>query len=190
MKSRRFLFRRYTNFGFCSKDFLRSSLIWRKYQCLSNAFWIIGSTYNKTTLQKDIDTFTRRIKLKAHFNNENEPTNGRKKEFYIKSNSSWTPYNPHHTVKTFVEAFSNEIRNLPDTTVNKRENNLTKKGKNSPGRLSKTRRYSHYQSRQRRCSDHPRRIGLLNEANRQLGDINFYKKCNRDLTDIHNKQVN
>ena len=42
MKSRRFLFRRYTNFGFCSKDFLRSSLIWWRFQCLSKAFWILG----------------------------------------------------------------------------------------------------------------------------------------------------
>ena len=30
----------------------------------------------------------------------------------------------------------------------------------------------------------------ISEANRQLNDNNFYVKCNRDLTDTHNKQVN
>ena len=82
--------------------------------------------YNKATLQKDIDAFTRRIKLKAHFNNENEPNDGRRKDFYIKSDSTWTPHNPHHTIKTFVEALTNEIKSLPDTNIDTRKNNLTK----------------------------------------------------------------
>ena len=49
--------------------------------------------YSKATLQKDIDAFTRRIKLKAHFNNENEPNDGRRKDFYIKSNSCFESIN-------------------------------------------------------------------------------------------------
>ena len=138
--------------------------------------------YNKKSLQKDIDAFARRIKLKAHFCNENGPTNenepnyARKKEFYIKSNSSWTPPNPHHTVKSFVEAFSNEIRNLPDVPPNKRENNLTKKEKQA---------LEGFQNRDDVVITKADKGGAvviqdvtdyINKANRQLNDVDFYKK--------------
>ena len=113
-----------------------------------------------------------------------------KKEFYIKSNSSWTLYNPHHIGKTFVEAFSNEIQNLPDTTVNKRENNLTKKEKKALEDFQKTRRYSHYQSRQRRCSSHPRLIGLHKRSQQTTRRRKFLKKMQQRPDIHHNKQVN
>ena len=72
--------------------------------------------YSPTTLQNDINDFTRKIKLKAHFGTDNndDESNNNKKEFYIKGNkSTWTPKQAHHTVKTFIEAFGNEIDNLP-----------------------------------------------------------------------------
>ena len=146
--------------------------------------------YNKTTLQKDIDAFTRRIKLKAHFNNENEPNDGSRKDFYIKGNSTWTPHNLHHTIKTFVEAFTNEMKSLPDTYIDTRKNNLTK---------DETKALKDFQQRDDIVITKADKGGAvviqdvsdyISEANRQLNDNNFYVKCNRDLTHEHNKQVN
>ena len=146
--------------------------------------------YNKATLQKDIDAFTRRIKLKAHFNNENEPNDGRRKDFYIKSNSTWTPHNPHHTIKTFVEALTNEIKSLPDTNIDTRKNNLTK---------DETKALNDFQQRDDIVITKADKGGAvviqdvsdyIAEGNRQLNDNNFYVKCNRGLTHEYNKQVN
>ena len=137
--------------------------------------------YNKATLQKDIEAFTRRIKLKAHFNNENEPNDGQRKDFYIKSNSTWTPHN-----KTFVEALTNEIKSLPDTYIDTRKNNLTK---------DETKALNDFQQRDDIVVDKGGAVVIqdvsdyISEANRQLNDNNFYVKCNRDLTVTHNKQV-
>ena len=145
--------------------------------------------YNKATLQKDIEAFTRRIKLKAHFNNENEPNDGQRKNFYVKSNSTWTPHNPHHTIKTFVEALTNEIKSLPDTYIDTRKNNLTK---------DETKALHDFQQRDDIVITKADKGGAvviqdvsdyISEANRQLNDNNFYVKCNRDLTVTHNKQV-
>ena len=75
-------------------------------------------------------------KLKAHFNNENEPNDGRRKDSYIKNKSTWTPHNPHHTIKKFFEALINEIKSLPGTYIDTRKNNLTKDETKSLNNLS------------------------------------------------------
>ena len=147
--------------------------------------------YNKKTFEKDIDAFTRRIKLKAHFNNNDDSdSNTNKKDFYIKGNSTWTPHNPHHTIKTFIEAFSNEIKDLPDTTVNNRKKNLKK---------SELKALEDFQQREEIVITKTDKGGAvviqdvsdyINEAKRQLSDQNFYTKCSKDLTYEHNRKVN
>ena len=76
---------------------------------------------------ENVNTFNRRIKLRSHFG-DTPPKEG----LYFKSNSSWEPPNPHHTVKTFTESFKNDMKkslqNIP-ITGNKQDyrKNLNKK---------------------------------------------------------------
>ena len=143
----------------------------------------------KTTLQTDINNFTRKIKLRAHFGTTKEDENN-KKEFYIKNkNSTWTPNKTHHTIKTFIEAFQNEIENLPKNNT-QRKYNLTKDEREA---LEK------FQQRDDIIITNADQGGAIviqdvekyiEEANRQLHDETFYKKCNTDLTQRHNNLIN
>ena len=151
--------------------------------------------YNKTKLKSDIDDFTRKIKLKAHFGSTNEASNpnqdgiNNKKEFYIKKHSTWQPNESHHTVKTFIDALTNDIEKLPDTP-NNRKHNLTKKELQALKDL---------QNRDDIVITNADKGGAvviqdvesyIKEAKRQLNDETSYEKCQHDLTQKHLKQVN
>lgn len=149
--------------------------------------------YNQTTLQNDINNFTRKIKLKAHFAtneqqiNENEQP---QKQFYIKkANSTWEPPNNHHTVKTFIEAITNDIEKLPDTNV-KRKYNLTKAERQALEELKERNDIIITNADKGGAVVIQDTKDYVEEANRQLNDTNFYKRCERDLTESHCKQIN
>ena len=87
-------------------------------------------------MKPTLNYFPRKIKLKAHFNtnknniqnniDSNHDDENNEKQFYIKNKkSTWEPYNVHHTVNTFIEAFNNELNNQPDKNLKPRYN-LTK----------------------------------------------------------------
>ena len=144
--------------------------------------------FNSTTLQTDINNFTRKIKLRAHFGTTKEDENN-KKEFYIKNkNSTWTPNKTHHTIKTFIEAFQNEIENLPKNNT-QRKYNLTKDEREA---LEK------FQQRDDIIITNADKGGAIviqdvekyiEEANRQLHDETFSKKM-RHWPDPKTQQFN
>ena len=76
---------------------------------------------------ENVNTFNRRIKLRSHFG-DTPPKEG----LYFKSNSSWEPPNPHHTVKTFTESLKTDMKKslqIDPKTGNKHNHrkNLSKK---------------------------------------------------------------
>ena len=62
--------------------------------------------YNKEELKCDIKTFTRKIKLREYFydNNESQEAEQMVTEPVIKCKSNWQPKKNHHTIETFVKA--------------------------------------------------------------------------------------
>lgn len=146
-------------------------------------------------LQTDINQFTRKIKLKAHFNqNEkqarNEATENAKPPFRIKNHSSnWEPDKIHHTVKTFIESLRNEIDSQPKSSqINKQ--NLTKK------ELIALKDLSEQQDIIITNADKGGAVVIqsvndyIKEANRQLEDPTYYKRTTMNLTEKHNKTIN
>ena len=70
--------------------------------------------YNRANVNKDLEKFFRRIKLRAHFGidkkAEDEPTT-EEEMFGIKSKSNWTPKYTDRTVETFIAAVNKDILN-------------------------------------------------------------------------------
>ena len=58
--------------------------------------------------------------LQAHFKTEAKTTD----IFIPTKKSTWTPPNPHHTVKTFINAIENDLKETPRSCKNR--NNLSK----------------------------------------------------------------
>ena len=149
--------------------------------------------YDQTAFKTDINKFTRKIKLRAHFGttcSEDQSNEQPTKEFYIKNpNSTWEPPNNHHTVKSFIEAFNNEIDNLPQNNT-KRKYNLT---------IAERKALDELRDRTDLVITNADKGGAvviqdienyIKEANRQLNDTNFYKKYEIDLTNLHCDKVN
>ena len=61
---------------------------------------------NKKDFKNDTENFYRRIMLRAHFGNEEPPPY---EGYSNKNNSSWTPREVHHSVKTFIQAVNNDL---------------------------------------------------------------------------------
>ena len=136
-----------------------------------------------------MNNFARKIKLRAHFGSDNTENENVQKPFYIKKNNNqWMPSNPHHTVKTFIEAMENELDNQ-ERTSSKRKYNLTKDERKA---------LNNFRIREDIVITNADKGGAvviqdvkdyINEALRQLNDETFYKKCDQDLTEKHNKRI-
>ena len=63
-------------------------------------------------MKKDLESFNRKIKLKAFFHNKNvqkQETELANKEPNIKSRTNWEPKKNHRNVKTFIEEVNKNI---------------------------------------------------------------------------------
>ena len=151
--------------------------------------------YNKNQLNKDLQDFTRRIKLKSYFHTQNQddqPNNNNNNNSLIFKNrekSNWTPKDIHHTVKTFCDAVIHE------TTI--AENRKT----NNKSNLSKEEKQALLDLQERddiiiTNADKGGAVVIqdvkeyIKEGNRQLNNSDFYKKVDKDLTHTHQKLVN
>ena len=149
--------------------------------------------YDSTAFKHDIKKFTRKIKLKAHFattNSEDQTNEQTQKEFYIRNpNSTWEPTNNHHTIKSFIEAVNNDIDNLPQNN-SKRKYNLTKAERKALEELRDRSDLVITNADKGGAVVIQDTENYIKEANRQLNDTTFYKKCEIDLTNIHCEKVN
>ena len=87
--------------------------------------------YNKTQFLNDINAFTRKIKIQAHFKNTEQNLDD--EQFRVSCNKTWTPKDNHHTVETFTQAFQNDLekeeqtlKQIPPSSVPKKEKNALK----------------------------------------------------------------
>ena len=63
-------------------------------------------------LNKELEDFYRRIKLKSYFKNPQNKAHFTEEDIFRKStNRTWIPNNNHHSIETFIEATHNEISN-------------------------------------------------------------------------------
>ena len=63
--------------------------------------------FNKNDVIKDIDTFSRKIKLRAHFEADSQPRSELERKFYP-TNKSWEPKKTNHIVSNFLEKFKKD----------------------------------------------------------------------------------
>ena len=90
------------------------------------------TNFNKTTLNKEMKDFYRRIKLKAHFKNPDNKARFADGDIFIKpTNKTWVPNNNHYNIETFIEATRNEINNEIKNTKRNNYSNLSVKEQNA-----------------------------------------------------------
>ena len=91
--------------------------------------------YNKKQFKNDIETFIRKVKLKAHFKKKEQGIEN--EEFRISRNKTWTPKENHHTVETFAQAFQNDLLKEEENIKQIPHKNLSKKEEDALQNLSK-----------------------------------------------------
>ena len=80
---------------------------------------------NKKQLMEDIFQFKKKIHLKAHFGNTSTPDpNSEATRFKPPTNKIWLPQQVHHPIKTFIEAFENDIKEDLSTVKPRNSNNI------------------------------------------------------------------
>ena len=128
--------------------------------------------YNKTTLDKDLKAFFRRIRLRAHFGiSEYNPTILQQLK---ERNSSFTPQHVDTTIETFESAVIEDIKNHEKQAL--RSNNLTKGEINALKNLSKRDDLVITRADKGGATVIWGIDEYLTEANNQLNNTTFYKK--------------
>ena len=141
---------------------------------------------NQKNFKEDIDKYFRRVILRSHFGNEapKEPDG-----LLPNSNSSWIPKTIHHSVKTYIQKVQNDLSEYEAPASHDRPN-LTKGEKEALEALSD--RDDIIISK----ADKGGGIVIQDiddyvaEADRQLSNIEFYEKLDRDPTGEHTNKVN
>ena len=80
---------------------------------------------HKKQFKNEINIFIRKVKLKAHYKNNEQDIENR--EFRISRNKTWKPRENHHTKETFTQAFQDDlvkeedIKQIPHKNVSKND---------------------------------------------------------------------
>ena len=143
--------------------------------------------FNKSNFNKDLQAFFHRVKLKAHFRN-NQPYEPSEEDLFgPPKDSIWTPKYVNHTVETFIAAASKDFENfkgkkLPNDNLNKMERRalsdlqkrediiITKADKGGATVIIDVEDY-------------------IREANSQLENTEFYEKLNFNPTEGYSNIV-
>ena len=148
--------------------------------------------YNKTNYKNDINEFLRKVKLKAFFSskqaNEMEETSI-EQMLKTRKKTKWEPHSNHHTVNTFCESFSNELLSTDDRQARNFQN-LSKLELAALEELTKRNDIIITKADKGGAIVIQDVEEYIKEANRQLHNKEYYKKVNKDLTNMHNTHVN
>ena len=152
-------------------------------------FYPTPGKYNKTNYENNIQNFTRKIELQAHFKTT-EVFNKNDGNFHIKNstNKQWTPKEKRDTVEIFTEAFKSESQNQ-EHIKKFPKNNLTK---NEIEALKDPRIRNNIIITQADKAGAVVIIDLdyyINEANPQLNKKEFYKEIPNDPTELLRKKT-
>ena len=141
---------------------------------------------NRKDLETDMNAYFRRVMLRAHFG----PNNNQDDEGLTSSgNSTWLPKETHHTVKTYIQKVRNDFDSYISTPNSSRPNL-------SPGEKEAMDDLAGRDDIIISKADKGGAVVIqdvddyIQEANRQLGNSEFYRKVDRDLTKEHSDQVN
>ena len=138
---------------------------------------------------KDIETFSRKMKLKAHFDSNTHEKNDIERKFYA-TNKTWEPSNIHHTVSTFLESFKKDAIEALDKTKASTTTNLTKMEENALNNLMKRTDIIICKADKGGATVVVDVQDYIKEANKQLDDENFYMKLDSNPTSNHLELVN
>ena len=145
--------------------------------------------FNKNDVIKDIDTFSRKIKLRAHFEADSQPRSELERKFYP-TNKSWEPKKTHHTVSTFLEKFKKDALLELDKCKPHSMSNLDKNEQRALDNLAARTDIIISKADKGGATVINSVDNYIFEANRQLNDKNFYRKLDSDPTKIHLELVN
>ena len=149
--------------------------------------------YNKGILKKDLESFNRKIKLKAFFCNKNvqkQETELANKEPIIKSKTNWEPKKNRDMVETLIEAVNKDIVERFSDTKKLPKNNLTDSDKNAIEYFSKCKNLVITKADKGRATVILDVKHYIAKANEQLQDNPFYQKLNVDPTAKHSDIIN
>ena len=144
-------------------------------------------------LKKDLESFSRKIKLKAFFRNKSvqkQETELANKEPNIKSKTNWEPKKNHHTVETFIEAVNKDIVERFSDTKKLPKNNLTDTDKNAIEYFLKRNDLLITKANKGGATVILDVKDYIAKANEQLQDNSFYQKLYVDPTAKHSDIVN
>ena len=99
--------------------------------------------FNKTDIIKDINAFSRKVKLRAHFDTTSEPGRTEFERKFHRTNGTWEPKTNHHTVSTFLESFKQDAIEASDKAKPNKSNNLTK-NEDRALQFDETNRHRHF----------------------------------------------
>ena len=129
--------------------------------------------YNKKQFKNDIETFIRKVKLKAHFKNKEQGIEN--DEFRISRNKTWTPKENHHT-ETFAQAFQNDLLKEEKNIKQIPHKNLSEKEEDALQNLSKRDDIIITKADKGGAVVIVDVDDYIQEANRQVDNKEFYKK--------------
>ena len=139
-------------------------------------------------MNKELDSFFRRIKLRAHFGNDTGKQTAITEEDTSKPRSAWELNHTHHTVDTFCDAVKSETKQ--NRKAVQLQNNLSKDELNALNEL---------QNRDGMIITKADKGGAvvimdvkdyIDEATRQFDNENCYKKLSNDPTKLHAERTN
>ena len=145
--------------------------------------------FNKTDVIKDLDAFSRKIKLRAHFEADAPDRSELEKKFY-RTNKSWEPNKTHHTVSTFLEKFKNDVILEIDKAKPHPTSNLTTQEQTALENLRDRSDILICKADKGGATVIIDVESYIMEANRQLGDENYYRKLHTDPSETHLELVN
>ena len=155
-------------------------------------FCLTPGYYNKEELKRDIKTFTREIKLREHFYNNNENQQAEKivTEPIIKCKSNWEPKKNHHTIETFVEAVENNVENILQEKKKLPRNYFSESDKAAIDYFTKREEIVITKTDKGGPTAIMDVDECISKANQQLTDGNFHRKLNEDPTRKYSDIVN
>ena len=145
--------------------------------------------FNKNNAVKDIDAFSRKVKLRAHFDQSVPDKNDIESKFYAR-NKTWEPQTTHHTVSTFLESFKRDAIEALDKAKPNGSTNLTTKEENALNNLMKRTDIIICKADKGGATVIIDVNDYIREAKRQLDDRHFYRKLGSDPTKSHLELVN
>ena len=156
-------------------------------------FYVTPGHYNKSILKKDLESFNRKIDLKALFHNkieQKQETELANKEPSIKSKTNWEPKTNHHTAEKFIEAVNKDVVERFSYKNKLPKNNLTGTDKNAIEYFSKCNNLVITKADKAGATVILDIKDYIATTNKQLQDNSFYQKLNVDPTAKDSKIVN